>query len=131
MKIKNFLSILLISLILSGCISFTNPSPSLVVPDQPSYDGNEQNSGVLYQISTGGYVITANARDRYNSFIEQYGSKLNLIKDYGLTPVYIATDEAIENFAKMNLWDKNKDVLDPEDITKSKKKHWFQFWKSN
>lgn len=131
MKIKNFLSILLISLILSGCISFTNPSPSLVVPDQPSYDGNEQNSGVLYQISTGGYVITANARDRYNSFIEQYGSSLNLTKDYGLTPVYIATDEAIENFAKMNLWDKNKDVLNPEDITKAKKKYWFQFWKSN
>lgn len=121
--------ILLISTILIGCNSITNPTPDIVKPQEISFDGNVQNSGVLYQITSGGFIITESAKERYNALIDKYGNKCTpvLQKDFGLTPVYIITDEGFENFAKMVLWQKNPDVLD--DISMTSKKHWWQFWK--
>ena len=132
MKYRIFL--LVFSIFMTSCISLTNPSPSIVKPQEISFDGNEQNSGVLYQITEGGFIITENAKNRYNALIKLYGNKCTppIIENHGLTPVYIATDEAIENFAKLNLWHKNQDVLQDipmqENSTTNKKK-WWQFWK--
>lgn len=120
---------LLISIILVGCTSVTNPTPDIVKPQEISFDGNAQNSGILYQITEGGFIITESARARYNALIKKYGTNCTpiLTEDFGITPVYIITDEGFENFAKMVLWQKNPDVLD--DIPMTTKKKWWQFWK--
>lgn len=133
MKNVIFLSILLFSM--SGCVNLTNPTPDIVKPDEISFDGNEQNSGVLYQITQGGFIITEGAKDRYNALIKLYGAKCTppVCENFGLTPVYIATDEAIETFAKLNLWHKNQDILKDmpmHEVSKEKTfKKWYQFWK--
>lgn len=120
---------LLIGSILTGCNNITNPTPDIVKPQEISFDGNTQNSGILYQITSGGFIITESARARYNALIKKYGDKCTpaLTEDFGITPVYIITDEGFENFAKLVLWQKNPDVLD--DITMNAKPKWWQFWK--
>ena len=121
---------LFLCIFMVGCISFTNPSPSIVVPDEPSFDGNNQNSGVLYQISTGGFIITQSAKDRYDALVKIYGKKFTpeLIETTGVTSVYIITDEVYENFAKMIIWQKNPEVLQDIPMTE-KKTSWWKFWK--
>ena len=61
-------------LILIGCTTVRQaPAKSAA----PSYDGNAQNSGILSETATGGYIITAHFRDRYNALVAIYGrSKL-------------------------------------------------------
>ncbi len=121
---------MILALLIAGCTSVTNPTPDIVKPQEISFDGNAQNSGVLYQITSGGFIITESARIRYNALIKKYGDKCTpvLTEDFGITPVYIITDEGFENFAKLVLWQKNPDVLDNVSMS-SDKKHWWQFWK--
>jgi hypothetical protein len=76
---------------LPGCLTIVqHPVQSKIV----SYDGDEQNSGVIATTLIG-YKVTSHFRDRYNALIEIYGNaKLedkspiftpNLTKDVGLT----------------------------------------------
>jgi hypothetical protein len=53
-----------------GCVSTTVPKP--VEAHEASYDGNEQNSGVL-SVNPNGYVVTAHFRDRYLALVATYG----------------------------------------------------------
>lgn len=84
-------SLILVStlLLLSGCAHVT---PVLNDPEQPSFDGNEQNSGFVKQNTLDGrpssYEITADARDRYNRWIAtKYGKRLAIPQDFGITPM--------------------------------------------
>ena len=47
-------------------------APSIVAAKQPSWDGNEQTSGVLAQLPEG-IVVTNHLRLRYNALITTYG----------------------------------------------------------
>jgi len=82
----------IICLAFSGCLTVVqHPVPS----QQASFDGNDQNSGVISK-SSDGFVITSNFRDRYNVLIETYSnSKLQdgtplfippIKKDFGIKP---------------------------------------------
>jgi hypothetical protein len=71
-------------MLLIGCVCFslssciTPPDAPVVKPPivdaTPSWDGNEQNSGVLGYIDGEGWNITQNAANRYNALIEKYGA---------------------------------------------------------
>ena len=79
-------------LLLAGCMTVVQ---SPVRSNEASFDGNEQNSGVISKVSDG-FVVSANFRDRYNILIETYsntklqdGTPLfipNIKKDFGIKP---------------------------------------------
>lgn len=59
-----------LALLALGC----TVTPLTVKDKQASFDGNEQNSGVLgTNQASGGYYITEKARERYNGLTEIYG----------------------------------------------------------
>lgn len=76
------------SLSVNGCIT-APPVPEPIVAAQPSFDGNEANSGFLGFLSDGSGRITAHARNRYNELVEVYGRDYlpPLTPDAGITPL--------------------------------------------
>ena len=60
-------------------------TPAIVAAKQPSYDGNEQTSGVLAQLPEG-IVVTNHLRLRYNALIATYGRDFTpeLTRDDGM-----------------------------------------------
>lgn len=90
-----------------GCSSTIAPAP--VQSQQASFDGAEQNSGVLAMIP-GGAVITQRARERYNALIVRYGKEFGppLASDHGITArsdgTYAITSEGLQKFILMNAW---------------------------
>lgn len=106
------LAALVLSLALTaGCSSTV--IPRVVVSNQASWDGTNQNSGFLrFEGSYG--IITEHARDRYNALIETYGKKFvpPITQDYGVLPYYPAgtysiSPQGIAAFAQMNRWYKS------------------------
>lgn len=108
-------SLAIILLAFSSCAHIT---PVTDVPGQPSFDGNNQNSGIIQKLveispdgdeESMGYEITENARERYNKYIENYGDKLTppIAKDFGITPYllghYKLTMEAADKWYEMVL----------------------------
>lgn len=84
---KTLLNSLLVSLVLAGCTII----PHRVKDRVPSFDGNAQDSGLKSQTADGSFLISAAARDRYNSLIAVYGGNTNyfvppLTFDAGITP---------------------------------------------
>ena len=61
---------LLIAVWTAGCTSAVTPKP--VPSEAASFDGNEQNSGVLSQ-DANGYLVTQHFRDRWTSLVRTYG----------------------------------------------------------
>jgi hypothetical protein len=55
---------------IAGCLTVTQ---SAVKSNHASFDGNEQNSGVI-EMNSDGFKITAKFKDRYNSLIAIYGN---------------------------------------------------------
>lgn len=71
--------------IVCGC----TVTPVIVKPSSPSFDGANQNSGVIGLDSAGNAIITPSKRDRYNGLIlSGYGTNFipHLILDAGITP---------------------------------------------
>ena len=62
---------------LSSCQTAKTVIPSPIVDTQPSWDGNEQNSGIIEYVKGGGFSITENAALRYSFLTKTYGSKLS------------------------------------------------------
>ena len=93
-----------------GCTATITPGE--VRASAPSYDGTEQNSGILActRDATGnvtGWTVTARARDRYNALIAQQGNQWTppIVSDYGVMPnpdgTYHMTNEAMTKFIVM------------------------------
>lgn len=84
--------------------------PKVVRNSQASFDGNEQNSGLIGYDSQGNGIITHHARDRYNALIDEYGPlfKPPVNRDGGLvatsTNTYLLDGEHLFIFATMNRW---------------------------
>lgn len=103
---------LLFILLLPGCMTVTQKP---VVSHFYSYDGNDQNSGVIAK-TMDGFKVTSHFRDRYNNLIELYGSaKLDngahifippLTKDTGIKPnsdgTYEITAQAMTYMVQMS-----------------------------
>jgi len=95
--------------LLSGCSTVT---PTVVKSSTASWDGAEQNSGLIAWTADGGAIITAHARDRYNALILVYGKQFAppLATNYGIantsSNAFLITPEALSDFARMNRWRK-------------------------
>jgi hypothetical protein len=89
----------------------------MVADNQASYDGAEQNSGLLGFTTNGqgqvtGAVITPHARDRYNALVAAYGARYQpaVKPDDGIVPTGTNTfridAEHLIKFSAMNRWRK-------------------------
>lgn len=84
--------------------------PKVVRNQQASFDGNEQNSGLIGHDSAGNGIITAHARERYNAMIDAYGPlfKPPVRQDDGVrqtaTNTFLIDGEHLFIFATMNRW---------------------------
>lgn len=103
-----------------GCTSTVRPK--LVEDNQVSFDGTNQNSGLLATVtnvqgSVTGAVITPHARDRYNALIDSYGGYYRppLQRDAGVCPIiltgagvssYLIDAQHLVEFMTMNRWSK-------------------------
>lgn len=94
-------------LVLPGCNSTVVPTPVKV--EEASFDGNEQNSGVIASTSAG-YIVTENFRARYNLLVARYGRDFEpaLKPDGGLEPAgesrWLISKQAMVWFLTMNQW---------------------------
>lgn len=86
------------------------PTPA-VVPASASFDGAEQNSGIVAVQVDGSFVVTAHLRARYNALVDIYGeSWAPAIKpDAGLSTIsgsdlWTMTPQAMADFATMVQW---------------------------
>ena len=95
------------------CLGLTacTVTPKILPPaEQPSWDGNVQNSGLIRFSDDGSAVITPHARDRYNTLIDTYGKRFTpaLHPDDGVTRLpdgtYSITAQHLSYFAQMNNW---------------------------
>jgi len=93
-----------------GCSSLTVvPSPA-PTPAAASYDGAEQNSGLVSLTATGA-ILTPRARERYNALMSEYGALFTppvTAVDYGVTPRvdgnYDITREGLAKFLACSDW---------------------------
>ena len=72
--------VLLLAVNLTGCkVAPKEPIKTIVPPrielTQPSFDGNEQDSGIKDYINGKGFLITKGALSRYQGLVSIYGSK--------------------------------------------------------
>lgn len=100
---------LALALACTGCTTVT-PTPA-DVPAVASFDGAEQNSGIVGVQADGTFLVTAHLRARYNALVADYGHEFAppLSSDSGLSPVgpfdrWTMTPQAMANFATMVQW---------------------------
>lgn len=97
-----------VCLLLQACVSPTVPA-ALPAAAAPSFDGAEQNSGVLSSTAAG-FLITPHLRDRYNALVARYGGDFAppLRQDAGLERqgpgTWEMSKQAMVNFLEMNAW---------------------------
>lgn len=96
-----------VSFAATGCT--TTPEP--VRSEMASFDGSEQNSGVI-SVDDRGAIVTAHFRDRYNGLIAIYGKayKPALKKDAGLLKLsdstWLIDRQHLVKMIEMNTWRK-------------------------
>ncbi|MDR1283327.1 MAG: hypothetical protein LBK99_21290 [Opitutaceae bacterium] len=85
MRTRILLAVLALALGVGGCTSTITPDP--VPAAAASWDGGEQNSGIVVEL-VDGYVITGQARARYNRLVGLYGPAEypGMVADFGVTP---------------------------------------------
>ncbi len=104
-------------LVLAGC----TVTPAAVHSSQPSFDGNQQNSGLVAFQADGSAIITVHAHDRYTNLLATLGTRLELppkFPDEGMQPSYYKVDgtneapvwimdaQHLNYFKRMNRWRK-------------------------
>lgn len=110
-KLAFLLVLSVIAILAAALCGCTIVTPHTVNSSAYSFDGTNQNSGVI------GFVgeqaeVTPHWRDRYNGMIAVYSKRFlpPLVPDYGLTPTatntFLVTPEAYRDFVKMNRWRK-------------------------
>jgi hypothetical protein len=96
-------------LVLAGCSTVV---PKTIDANVASFDGNEQNSGIL-RSTPAGYVITPHFRDRYNALIDVYGDDflVHLKRDEGITPLspteLLIDRQHLDKFLEMLAWQRS------------------------
>lgn len=107
--LRYFLFGLALALACTGCTTVT-PTPA-DVPAVASFDGAEQNSGIVGVQPDGLFIVTAHLRARYNALVADYGHEFApaIVADYGLAPIsgtdrWAMTPEAMADFATMVQW---------------------------
>jgi hypothetical protein len=99
-------SLLVILFALTGCGTL---APTRVDSQAASFDGNNQDSGII-QATASGYVVTPHFRDRYSSLVALYGRDfLPTIKDGdGITQLskneWLIDRQHLVQFLEMNAW---------------------------
>lgn len=93
--------------IISDNVLIEKPISKIIIDTEPSFDKNEQNSGIISFIDGKGWLITERAAARYNKLIELYGKTLtpSIHEGFGLTKYYnnfLLTQEGMVNFALLN-----------------------------
>lgn len=95
-----------------GC--YSTIVPKQVTSSSISFDGNEQNGGLVGRDKGGRYIVTPQARERLNGLISRYGRKFipPLEKDFGVeagAPAgnYYISAESLVNFQTMTRWFKS------------------------
>lgn len=100
---------LILCLALAGCTSTV--TPDRVTSSVASFDGNEQNSGIISG-NANGYVVTAHFRDRYNALVATYGRDFSppIEPDAGIVEIesrkslYLIDRQHLAQFLEMNAW---------------------------
>lgn len=108
---KKLIAVLgLLTLVCSGC----HTTPAIVTPSAPALDGNNANSGLLYQITDGGFIISETLHTKYVSYLKKYYTNLGKENDpsRGVQKVYIISDEVMHDLLKMQTWEKNPWLLE-------------------
>lgn len=107
--------LLVLTPILTSCASTI--TPPTVTPQQASFDGNDQNSGII-RYTPAGFLVTPHFRDRYNALVDTYGRtfKPELEHDAGMKPATDGTNWTVDaqhmaDFVTMNL--KKKSGISP------------------
>ena len=97
-------ALIILCFALAGCGTVI---PSTVRSSAASYDGNDQNSGII-SASAEGYVVTAHFRDRYNALVAIYGRDfaVPLKPDDGLTNngQWVIDRQHLSQFLEMSAW---------------------------
>lgn len=97
-------------LLVSGCAG--KIAPEVVRAQEASYDGNEQNSGVILSVPSG-FLVTGHFRIRYNALILLYGGDFKpvLKPDQDIAPAgedrWLISKQGMVNFLEMNTWRKS------------------------
>ena len=105
------LKFILLSCFLLGMTACTTVTPSTVIASAPSWDGTEQNSGIIGTFA-GGFNVTEHFRDRYNALVDSYGERFapalrrNAGLSIGPNGTFIIDPEHMEKFVRMNAWRK-------------------------
>lgn len=90
-----------------GCASTVKQER--VAGEVASFDGSEQNSGVIRSLPTG-FLVTPHFRDRYNALIGVYGTLFRppLVPNEGILPMtqdtWVIDREHMVKFLTMNQW---------------------------
>lgn len=97
---------------MAACIAACTVTPKVVTNGQASFDGNEQNSGIIGLDATDCAIVTQHYRDRYNGLVQQFGLKFSpvLIPDEGFVPTgtntFLVDRQHRFYFNTMNRWRK-------------------------
>jgi hypothetical protein len=92
---------------LAGCANTV--TPDRIAAGAPSWDGNEQTSGVL-SLNPNGFVVTDHFRFRYNGLIATYGRDFTppLKADAGIIAMtsgrWLIDRQHLSQFLEMNAW---------------------------
>lgn len=106
--LRSLLFGLALALAVTSCTTVV-PTPA-DVPATASFDGAEQNSGIITVDADGTFVVTGHLRDRYNALAAEYGPVFapSLVPDSGLAPAgadrWTMTPQAMAAFATMVQW---------------------------
>lgn len=106
---KRFFLFLFLTLCLVSCQSqkIETYVPPPIVETQPSWDGENQNSGLIDYIDGKGFLITPSAAQRYRSLTEKFGKNLtpNITFGEGLVAYegnFILSSEYMSAFMEMS-----------------------------
>jgi len=107
--------IFLVVLILATALLFvgcgTTVTPDVVHSTQASFDGGQQNSGIVMSTASG-FVVTDHFRQRHNALIAVYGGDFAppLQPDHGIAPIgtdrWLISKQGMVDFLQMNAWRK-------------------------
>lgn len=110
--LKNYVVLFLVSFCLYQCKTTEVKEnrtviPSLVIDKEPSWDGNEQNSGLIDYVQGKGFLITKDAANRYTELTKRFGGSKTppMTVGEGLVfeddKIYLPNQYMVE-FVKMN-----------------------------